>query len=235
MGIADEIINVIKVQNMNMTDTEKNTSKSVSDQSLERMMGLELNPQTLKEKFLLATFQIIAENGADSLSANELIKKTNSSKGALFHHFKTLDDLCLESLNYVRSHMRFGLLENDYPTLREFLLAYAQDTNERQASKAYFHIVHFFRDRALKDERFKVALNGVYENYINYFIGKATKYLGSNIDVSRVREVAVFVYLSLERMSFMKLTSDQPIQTQEIMNWFMQSIESKLLELKTSN
>ena len=62
-------------------------------------------PSNLRERFLYATFEIISEHGTDALSASELIKRTKSSKGALFHHFDTLDDLCIQSLVFFRNQM----------------------------------------------------------------------------------------------------------------------------------
>lgn len=219
---------VLTVQNKDESQTGLNVELS-PDQCLTKVMGVELHPSTLKDKFLFATFQIIAEHGADSLSANELIRKTESSKGALFHHFKTLDDLCLESLRYLRKNGRLKI-EKSHNSLPEFLALFVSDITDRFSSKAYFHIVHFFRDRALKDEKFKQALNELYSDYVNGAVEHVMKYLSPNANRNKVREMVIFMYTSLERSSYRLLTSTQPTDTQEVVNWFVKMIETKLQE-----
>lgn len=199
--------------------------------NLEKIMGLEVNPQSLKEKFLIATFEIIAESGADALSANELIKKTNSSKGALFHHFKTLDDLCLDSLRYFRENSKPTLANASYANVKDFLRAFVQDAYTRQCNKGYFHIVHFFRDRALKDERFRVALDALSETYLNAATDLTLKYLPSTADAAQVRELVVFVFLTLERMCYRRVTNAGNAEMENTISWFIGMVEQKLSSL----
>jgi len=217
---------VIVVQNKDESQPGLNHELS-PDQCLTKVMGIELHPSTLKDKFLFATFQIIAEHGADSLSANELIRKTESSKGALFHHFKTLDELCLESLRFLRKNGRLSI-DKEHNSLQEFLDLFVSDITERFSSKAYFHIVHFFRDRALKEEKFKQVLNELYSVYVDGAVEHVMKYVSPNADRNKVRELVIFMYTSLERTSYRLLTSAQPADTQEVVNWFVKMIESRL-------
>ncbi|MFN8790544.1 MAG: TetR family transcriptional regulator [Bdellovibrionales bacterium] len=218
-------------QNMNSQTVESNPA-SPGELSLIKIMGLEVTPLTLKEKFLLATFQIIAEHGANALSANELIKKTDSSKGALFHHFKTLDDLCLESLNYFRTHARLSLHRSQFSSLKDFLQALVEDAYERQSNKAFFHIMHFFRDRALKDERFKKALDEVYAGYLNFYIEMALIHLPAHVDRDQVREMIIFVYFTLERICYRRMTATEKEKVEEIVLWFVESVEKRFNQLK---
>ena len=103
-----------------------------------------LEPSSLKEKFIFAMFQIIADKGADALTASILVNTTKSSKGALFHHFKTLDDLCLSCLIYFKTFVKESIQVGNPKSLLDFLLAFAQDESKRKFNSAYFHLAHFF-------------------------------------------------------------------------------------------
>src|ERR1044072_3331430 len=82
-----------------LTSIEK-IKMNKTDKPLNVLFDNPVETSNLREKFLYTTFEIIADKGADALSANELIKRTKSSKGALFHHFETIDHLCIESLKF---------------------------------------------------------------------------------------------------------------------------------------
>ncbi|MFN9068303.1 MAG: TetR/AcrR family transcriptional regulator, partial [Bdellovibrionales bacterium] len=119
---------------------------------------LNKNPSTLKEKFLIATLEIVAEKGPEGLSASELIKRTDSSKGALFHHFKTLEELCYSSLVYYVEFLSQNFHLKPTGNFKDCLINFTEDSKKRQFHMEYFNLAHFFRDRAMKDGRYQTLL-----------------------------------------------------------------------------
>ncbi len=177
-------------------------SKNESPMSL--IFNKKIEPVNLKEKFLYATFEVIAENGADGLSANELIKRTKSSKGALFHHFETIDHLCIESLHFFRTHTSFGIENDSSNNLEDYLKAVAEDSMRKQSNSHYMHLIHFFRDRAIRDERYRQPFNDLFEAHANTITDKVVGLLGTQPDRNLVFKKILFMLITIERASYHK-------------------------------
>lgn len=187
-----------------------------------------LEPANLKEKFIFAMIQIIAEKGADALTANVLVNITNSSKGALFHHFKTLDDLCLSSLTYFKNFVKESIQIGHPKDLLDFLFAFAQDESKRKFNPAYFHLAHFFRDRAIRDPQFKQALKEATQIHAERSTELALFYLNTEVDRKKVKSIMVLFSFGLEKIYFHGLVNDDQQETQQMIQCLIESTLAQL-------
>jgi AcrR family transcriptional regulator len=183
-------------------------------------------PVNLKEKFLYATFEIVAEKGADALSASELIKRTHSSKGALFHHFDTIDHLCIESLNFFKRHLaKVGisgtLALKEGTTLEAFLMALMEDSLKKQGTRFYLHLINFFRDRSIRDDRYQIALKEFLEVRLNYITDNLMPLLSPHADRDKVHNKVVFMSMTIERAAFQRVIDKNSEACQEDLNHFL--------------
>lgn len=55
---------------------------------------------TRKEQITLSAIELIDELGIDGLSIRELAKRENVSEGALYRHFKSKNDIVIETIKY---------------------------------------------------------------------------------------------------------------------------------------
>ncbi len=170
----------------------------------------EIKPANLKEKFLCATFEIIAEKGADALSASELIKQTQSSKGALFHHFQTIDHLCIQSLEYFKQHVALGAAPDSCQNLEDYLQHVMDIGIRRNSTRYYAHLVNFFRDRAIRDERYRAPLKAFFVAHIKIVAERVMKFLEPGVDQSVVFRKIVFYQMVIERCSYHRLLYNEP-------------------------
>lgn len=190
-----------------------------------------LEPANLKEKFIFAMIQIVAEKGADALTASVLVSVTNSSKGALFHHFKTLDDLCLSSLTYFKTFVRESIQIGHPKDLLDFLFAYAQDESKRKFNPAYFHLAHFFRDRAIRDSQFQQILKESTDIYAEQSAELALLHLNAHVDRVQVKSVMSLFSFGLEKIYFHGLVSVNPEETQSMIQLLIESTYAQLQKL----
>lgn len=191
----------------------------------------EMAPSSLKEKFLFAIFEIIAEKGAEALSASELIKKTESSKGALFHHFKTLDELCLASLTFFNEFVKDSICVKPCSNLAEFLRAFAEDSQRRQCQASYFHISHFFKDRAIRDTRFQSIISDAFQIYSARMTEYALSYLPAGTNEEKVKSIMIFFHLSMERIFYQSVVLNLPQHLSDQMPLLLEMVEAQFLKL----
>lgn len=201
-----------------------------ADRSINFLFSQNIEPANLKEKFLYATFEIIAENGAHALSASELIKRTKSSKGALFHHFETIDDLCIESLHYFRKHLNMGFAKDTCATLEEYLNHVMTDNLEKQSTRYYVHLTNFFRDRSIRDDRFKEPLRLLFEVNLQFMADRILEFLPAGTDRDKVFKKVLFVCMTIERASFHRALYREPqaceVELEEFLNCMTLSIKN---------
>jgi AcrR family transcriptional regulator len=169
-----------------------------------------IEPVNLREKFLYATFEIIAEKGADALSANELIKRTRSSKGALFHHFETIDHLCIESLHFFRKHFMLGLSKDGFSNIEDYLKHIVVDCLRKRSSSQYAHLINFFRDRAIRDERYREPLKMFTEVFTDHVANRILDFLPPGVNRNEVMDKTVFLSITIECVGYQRALTQNP-------------------------
>jgi len=55
---------------------------------------------TRKEQIIISTIELIDELGIDNLSIHEIARKENITEGALYRHFKSKEEIIIETLRY---------------------------------------------------------------------------------------------------------------------------------------
>jgi len=64
---------------------------------------------TRKEQIILSTIELIDELGINNLSIHEIAKKENITEGALYRHFRSKEEIIIESLRYY-SHFDINII-----------------------------------------------------------------------------------------------------------------------------
>jgi AcrR family transcriptional regulator len=193
------------------------------------------NPSTLKEKFLIATLEIVAEKGPEGLSASELIKRTDSSKGALFHHFKTLEELCYSSLVYFVEILgeNFHLKPNG--NFKDCLINFSEDSKRRQYQMEYFNLAHFFRDRAMKDVRYRTLLCEAKDLQVNKLCDVLQPFLSDDSKREVIRPIALFFVINLESIFYHSIFMGRAELLEQQTQILIQTTENLLLSSAMAN
>ena len=203
-----------------------------SENPLKRLFSQTIKPTTLKEKFLCATFEIIAEKGADALSASELIRRTKSSKGALFHHFQTIDHLCIESLQYFKQQVNAGFVDDKSENIEEYLKYIMKDFLYRNSSRYFVHLRNFFRDRAVRDERYSIAFKELYDAYTSVTVRRILSFLSAEVDIQAVHKKVLFFMMTIESISYHRVLFHQDSAFETELNELLESTTTFLKQLK---
>jgi len=64
---------------------------------------------TRKEQIILSTIELIDELGIDNLSIHEIAKKENITEGALYRHFRSKEEIIIETIKYY-SHFDINII-----------------------------------------------------------------------------------------------------------------------------
>ena len=133
--------------------------------------GRMIKGQETKEKIILATLTMIAENGIKSLSAQKVAKLAGVSKSNIFHHFSSVDELPFEAMNYLTNLLlSISELDSDdtvYSMLMKIGTAtLTGDEEETKIFRAFFNLYN----ESFYDERYKKLLNDVRNKHTDAMI-----------------------------------------------------------------
>jgi len=103
--------------------------------------------------------------GFRGFSLNRVIQRGGYSKGAVFHHFRSLDDLCLASYDLIRVFMLPCIDAAAFTSTRDFLLEFGTQTLKATQPRHYFAMVYFFAELAMTNRVFQKAQRELTEYY----------------------------------------------------------------------
>ena len=98
-----------------------------------------------KLNILKATFSLVKNEGIEKLSANNIAKEANISKGGFFHHFPTIKDLHLYVINSMIQQYEQEVPITKYKTFKSYMKAATDFTfiGMEQAPEMYALFFHF--------------------------------------------------------------------------------------------
>ncbi|RYZ95253.1 MAG: TetR/AcrR family transcriptional regulator, partial [Proteobacteria bacterium] len=103
-------------------------------------------------------YDSILGGGIQGFTANELMRRTSLSKGALFHHFSSLNEIAIECVN--KGDRILGVeLKDDLRSTLEHMM---QSTHGHRRMRALSSLLYFYCEKARDDSRFKKP-----HNYLN--------------------------------------------------------------------
>jgi len=147
-----------------------------------------------RERIIQEALTLIANQGAEGFSLNEVLRRAEVTKGSFFHFFRNLDALCLECFERCKAMVHPELDPDEFSSLEALLLAFGAETLERTQSRQFVRLLMFFGARAMNDERYRRVQIELTELYLEAVAGLVlTKAPG--LDPERVREAVAFLLI----------------------------------------
>jgi AcrR family transcriptional regulator len=115
---------------------------------------VEARAKRTRDLILQAGIDSILGGGIQGFTANELMRRTGLSKGALFHHFDSLDDVAIECV----SKGDRVLAVETRGSLRETLAYMIESTHGHRRMRALASLLYFYCEKARSEPRFKKSL-----------------------------------------------------------------------------
>lgn len=117
-----------------------------------------------KDKIILATIDIIADEGIKSLSAQKIAKKAGVSKSNIFHHFASVDLLPYESLKHITDMMLNSVQIGVFETTRDLLInlgqkTFSDDPRFVKMFKAFFSLYN----ESFNNPEYRLLLRNMYD------------------------------------------------------------------------
>lgn len=128
--------------------------------SSEKIRGsrlVEARAKGTRELILKAGLDSIIGGGIGGFTANELMRRTGLSKGALFHHFDSLDDVAVECVRHVGNLLHV----ETKASLRESLDFMMSSPHALKRMRAFNVLLNFYCEKGRDEPRFKKTVHQV--------------------------------------------------------------------------
>jgi AcrR family transcriptional regulator len=161
-----------------------------------------------KKSILLTAFRMFAEQGYDGVSLNNIIKETGLTKGGVYYHFSSKEELFKEVvesfiLNYFAEKVRDIVLNHELSIKKRLKDLYFIPAVLQQEAKTLFlsdsnaFAFHLMFDAARKSENMKKKLADCYMDVTDMI----SAFFNEGIDTNKIKDNINIESLSIELVS----------------------------------
>lgn len=171
-----------------------------------------------RQRLLDAAWQLIGEQGYEALSAARLVRTAGVTKGALYHHFNSLEDAAYTALEQVLGKGYDATNSQRAETLEDYLDAFEQyffqqtlaDPVTGKALLSFIRVGMF-------NERYRQLLRQMLQQGLEKFRDDLSHYLGDQLTESQLTSLARLIDAVVGGLGVHWYTLDQ--QQQSWQDW----------------
>jgi AcrR family transcriptional regulator len=216
------------MKNVHVSPSAKRQRASRPVSVIDHPSDMRFVPSTPRERILFTALELIAEQGFRGFSLNRVIQRGGYSKGAVFHHFRNLDDLCLACYDLIRVFMLPRIDASSFTSMRDFLLAFGAQTLKATQTRHYFAMVYFFAELAMTNPVFQKAQRELTEYYQSSLVAELRKLADPAADEELLRDLVAYMSIVLDGVAGHRLMFDDPERMQRIWPLVVESVTSAL-------
>ncbi len=168
-----------------------------------------MTDKDIKQRILNCTLKIIGSEGVRGLSTSKIINCAGISKGGLYHHFKSLDEIIMETIGILIDEIMDLIDLDGYKSGRDMWenlgkVYFKQMHDQRELYLAFFSIMEV----AYRDPNFMEKMYEKYADFLNLWLSALNKYYG--LDPSDPRTLSIFSVIDSNMSGFSMLGLADP-------------------------
>ncbi|MFN8672731.1 MAG: TetR/AcrR family transcriptional regulator [Candidatus Sericytochromatia bacterium] len=185
-----------------------------------------------KKKIIFSTLQLLSEGGYESFTAQNIINKAGISKGALYHHFKSIDDIPVEAIKQLRkSKLYVPIVKLDlFFSLEDYLDHYYNYFIENSKKTDVLAVSLYYSQKSLFNEEYRINKNCLTNDLLDYHKNNIKFFYSKSIPEDILNSVASLLVFTTEGImahSFMYKDTNKFRKTWDIL------IKTIKIELET--
>lgn len=158
--------------------------------------------QDIRSRLIEASFQEVFENGYSGASLANILKRADTKKGSMYHHFPSKKDMVLTMIEEKiekRIEKKWQALQTCQKDTILLLISILEDTNAWDLTNGC-PLGNLLQESLNQDEDFAKTLTKILDNWKNLFIEALNKAIlnGEIKEEIEVQKVATFLIASIE-------------------------------------
>jgi AcrR family transcriptional regulator len=123
-----------------------------------------------KKKIIFSALELLSEGGYEAFTAQNIINKAGISKGALYHHFKSIDEIPVEVIKHLRkSKVYLPPVKLDlFYNLEDYLNQYFNYFIETSKKPDILSISLYYSQKSLINDEYRENKNCLTDDLLDY-------------------------------------------------------------------
>lgn len=185
-----------------------------------------------KEKIIYSAIKLLLEGGYESFTSKNLIEKAGISKGALYHHFKSLDEIPLEAIKRLKKTKMYlpPFKPEDYKSMENFFNDYFEYTVNQASNPEILCINLYYSQKSLSSDQYRQHKNELTNDLFNFYNQSIQSFYKIQIPKKKLESIASIILFFIEGLighSFMFSDKDKFKDSYSII---IKSIKNELKE-----
>lgn len=163
-----------------------------------------------KVKILETTIQILGEEGRGGLTTNELIKRAGISKGALYHHFSSLDDIPLSAFELLIYELDYLIEPSEYDNFEKYLIDLGEHICEFIAKKpSLFKAYLTIFEGALHDHKISFHIEKLINGFYEYMETVVSSFFSTSPSKATIKSISRLICSTIDGMALYQLVVNE--------------------------
>ncbi|MFN8577713.1 MAG: TetR/AcrR family transcriptional regulator [Candidatus Sericytochromatia bacterium] len=171
-----------------------------------------------KEKIIYSAIQLLLEGGYESFTSKKLIEKAGISKGALYHYFKSLDEIPLEAIKRLKKSKMYlpPFKAKDYDKLDNFFYDYFEYTVNQASNPDVLCINLYYTQKSISNDEYRLHKNELTNDLFSFYNNSIQRFYKKQIPQEKLQALSSIILFFIEGIighSFMFADKNKFIDT----------------------
>ena len=194
--------------------------------TVEAHSGRRIQGEQTKELIVEAACDLIGESGYHSVTAAALIERAGVSKGGLYHHFRTLDDVIIKAYEKTAWKLFSGLGTSNPASVGDYLQQVEQVIFQHLLTdKRTLRIMHELLPMAMYDPLFIERRQKMMKSGADRMIDKFAPSFKNNIKESELQKMIAAVSVFISGLAIQHQMSSDLKDSRKTWAWFRSVIQ----------
>lgn len=187
-----------------------------------------------KEKIIYSAIQLLSEGGYEAFTAKNLIDKAGISKGALYHYFKSLDEIPIEAIKrLIKSKVyRPQINIDEYDSLEKYFNDYFEYTVKNVANPNILAISLYYSQKSISREEFRIQKNEFTNDVFNFYSDSIQKFYKKQIPREVMESLVSMILFVIEGITAHSFMFSEKYKFKNTWQVLIRSIKSELKEFE---
>lgn len=185
-----------------------------------------------KEKIIYSAIQLLSEGGYEAFTAKNLIEKAGVSKGALYHYFKSLDEIPLEAIKRLKKSKVYipSIKVEEYKNIRDYLNDYFEYTVESASTRPdVLAISLYYSQKSISNDEFRNHKNELTGDLFTFYSSVIKHFYKKEIPNEIMESIVSMILFVMEGIIAHSFMFSEKYKFKNTWSMLVRTIENELI------
>lgn len=185
-----------------------------------------------KKKIIFSALELLAKGGYEAFTAQNIINKAGISKGSLYHHFKSIDDIPVEAIKHLISSKKYvpSVKLDLFYSFEDYLNHYYNYFIENSKKTDILSISLYYNQKSLHNEEYRVNKNCLTNDLFEYHKNTIQFFYSKTIPDEIISPLIALIIFTTEGITAHSFMYQNPDKFKSTWGLLIKTIQNELKE-----